>query len=95
METGRFPWKWRLSDIEQPGADAPTVFSVFACGGGSSMGYKRAGFRVLGCCEIDPAINAIYKQNLHPRFSYAMDVRDFALRGDDLDRALDFLAVCR
>ena len=77
METGRFPWKWRLSDIEQPGADAPTVFSVFACGGGSSMGYKRAGFRVLGCCEIDPAINAIYKQNLHPRFSYAMDVRDF------------------
>lgn len=41
------------------------------------MGYKRAGFRVLGCCEIDPAINAIYKQNLHPRFSYAMDVRDF------------------
>lgn len=77
METGRFPWRWRLSDTEQPGADAPTVFSVFACGGGSSMGYKRAGFRVLGCCEIDPAINAIYKQNLHPRFSYAMDVRDF------------------
>lgn len=73
----RFPWKWSLSDLDEPDDAAPTVFSVFACGGGSSMGYKRAGFNVLGCCEIDPAINDIYKDNLNPRFSYAMDVREF------------------
>ena len=49
-----FPWKWRLADLPEPPPGAPTVFSTFACGGGSSMGYKRAGFRVLGCVETDP-----------------------------------------
>lgn len=73
----RFPWKWRLSDLSAPEPGAPTVFSCFACGGGSSMGYKRAGFDVLGCCEIDPGINAIYRANLDPRHSFVMDVRDF------------------
>jgi DNA (cytosine-5)-methyltransferase 1 len=34
--------------------DKGTVFSCFACGGGSTMGYKLAGFDVLGCNEIDP-----------------------------------------
>jgi SAM-dependent methyltransferase len=28
-------------------------------------------------------------------FTPAIDVRDFALRGSDLDKALDFLAICR
>lgn len=73
----RFPWKWRLSDLSAPEPGAPTVFSCFACGGGSSMGYKRAGFDVLGCCEIDPRINAVYRANLNPRHSFVMDVREF------------------
>ena len=41
------------------------------------MGYKRAGFRVLGCVEIDPQINAIYRANLHPAHNYRMDLREF------------------
>lgn len=41
------------------------------------MGYKRAGFNVLGNCEIDPKIAEIYKRNLHPKYSYVMDIRDF------------------
>ncbi len=77
MTREEFPWRWRLSDLEPPEDGAPTVFSVFACGGGSSMGYKRAGYDVLGCCEIDQSVNAIYEANLHPRLSYVMDVRDF------------------
>lgn len=72
-----FDWKWYLSELEPPKEDAPTVFSCFACGGGSSMGYKRAGFNVLGNCEIDPKIAEIYKKNLHPKYSYVMDIRDF------------------
>ncbi len=53
----RFSWDWKLSEVKQ---DKPVkVFSCFACGGGSCMGYKRAGFEVLGCVEIDPAINAM------------------------------------
>ncbi len=41
------------------------------------MGYKRAGFEMVGCCEIDPKINAIYKANLHPKHNFVMDLRDF------------------
>ena len=32
--------------------DKGKVFSCFACGGGSTMGYKLAGFDVIGCNEI-------------------------------------------
>jgi len=70
-----FDWKWNLSDIRQ---DKPVrVFSTFSCGGGSSMGYKRAGFEVIGNVEIDPRMNSLYKKNLHPRFSFEMDLREF------------------
>jgi DNA (cytosine-5)-methyltransferase 1 len=36
----RFPWRWNLSDLAAPDDSAPTVLSMFSCGGGSSMGYK-------------------------------------------------------
>lgn len=78
----RYPWEWRLADLPEPAEDAPTVFSTFACGGGSSMGYKRAGYRVLGNCEIDPKIAAVYAANLHPKLSYVEDIRDFNRRED-------------
>ena len=42
------------------------------------MGYKRAGFEVIGNCEIDPKVNEIYKANLHPKYNYCMDARAFA-----------------
>ena len=71
----RFDWKWNLSELKP---DKPVkVFSTFSCGGGSSMGYKRAGFQLLGNVEIDPKINAMYKKNHHPRYNYEMDLRDF------------------
>lgn len=41
------------------------------------MGYKRAGFRVIGNCEIDPKIANVYDRNLHPQYSYVMDLREF------------------
>ena len=70
-----FDWKWYLSDIKQD--KDVKVFSTFSCGGGSSMGYKRAGFQVLGNVEIDPKINAIYVENNHPKYNYCMDLREF------------------
>lgn len=73
----RFSWKWYLKDLPKPEENAPTVFSCFSCGGGSCMGYERAGFRLLGNCEIDPKVNEIYKKNLHPKYNYLMDVREF------------------
>ena len=73
----RFPWKWWLKDLPSVPQNGLKVFSCFACGGGSSMGYKLAGYEVLGNCEIDPKIAAVYKANLHPKHSFVMDVRDF------------------
>ena len=41
------------------------------------MGYKRAGFNVIGNCEIDPKINEVYLANNHPKYNFNMDARDF------------------
>ena len=76
----RFSLDWKLSDLK-PERDV-TVFSTFSCGGGSTMGYKRAGFRVLGNVEIDPKINAMYVKNNHPRYNFCEDLREFNKRED-------------
>ena len=73
----RFPWKWRLDDLKDVPKNGRTVFSCFSCGGGSSMGYKLAGYTVLGNCEIDPEMMKLYKQNHHPKYPYLMDIREF------------------
>jgi hypothetical protein len=39
----RFPYEGTLKDANFI-KDKGTVFSCFACGGGSTMGYKLAGF---------------------------------------------------
>ena len=72
-----FPWKWILSDLESRPKHGHTVFSCLSCGGGSSMGYKLAGFDVVGNCEIDPDMMKVYKKNNHPKHSFLMDIRDF------------------
>lgn len=79
----RFPWEWRLSDLDKVEKNGLKVFSCFSCGGGSSMGYKLAGFDVVGCCEIDPEMMKVYRQNNHPRVDYLMDIRDFVKKLDE------------
>lgn len=76
----KYNYKWRLSELPVP--TRGKVFSCFACGGGSSMGYKLAGFDVVGCNEIDPRMAAVYKKNLNPKFMYIEDIRDFVARDD-------------
>lgn len=70
-------WKWTMAEDYPKEKNGLKVFSCFACGGGSTMGYKLAGCEVLGCCEIDPKMNAIYIANHHPKFNFLMDIRDF------------------
>lgn len=72
----RFPWRWNLADLAAVPKNGLKVFSCFSCGGGSSMGYKLAGYEVIGCCEIDPKMMAVYKANNHPRLAFEMDIRD-------------------
>ena len=71
----RYDWKWNLSDVKQD--KNVKVFSTFSCGGGSSMGYKKAGFKVIGNVEIDPKINKMYVANNHPKYNFNMDLREF------------------
>ena len=69
-------WKWRFSDYPRE-KNGLKVFSCFACGGGSTMGYKLAGCDVLGCVEIDPRMNEVYVRNHAPKYNYLMDIREF------------------
>lgn len=78
-----FPWKWTLEDLKRVRKNGRRVFTCFSCGGGSSMGYKLAGYEVLGNVEIDPRMMRLYRGNLKPRYSYLEDIRDF-LKRDDL-----------
>lgn len=69
-------WKWSFADYPKE-KNGLKVFSCFACGGGSTMGYKLAGCDVIGCCEIDPKMNEIYVKNHHPKHNFLMDIRKF------------------
>tara|TARA_R110000772_G_scaffold210167_1_gene320704 strand:- start:325 stop:1407 length:1083 start_codon:yes stop_codon:yes gene_type:complete len=75
----RFPYEWTLKDANFT-KDKGTVFSCFACGGGSTMGYKLAGFDVLGCNEIDPKMIEAYKANHNPKYAYLEPIQTFKLR---------------
>ena len=76
-----FPYKWTLKDAVFT-KDKGKVFSCFACGGGSTMGYKLAGFDVLGCNEIDPKMMEAYKTNHNPKYAYLEPIQTFKLRND-------------
>jgi DNA (cytosine-5)-methyltransferase 1 len=76
-----FPYKWTLKDSVFT-KDKGKVFSCFACGGGSTMGYKLAGFDVLGCNEIDPKMIEAYKVNHNPKYAYLESIQTFKLRKD-------------
>lgn len=80
-----FPYEWRMSDgypVKGIAHHGCKVFGTFICGGGSTMGYKLAGYHHLGGVEVDPRIAAIYKANHNPQYLYTEDIRDFNKRAD-------------
>lgn len=80
-EKHKFPYEWTLKDAVFT-KDKGTVFSCFACGGGSTMGYKLAGFDVLGCNEIDPKMIEAYKANHNPKYAFLEPIQTFKDRKD-------------
>jgi DNA (cytosine-5)-methyltransferase 1 len=76
-----FPYKWSLKEANFT-KDKGKVFSCFACGGGSTMGYKLAGFDVLGHNDIDPKMIEVYKANHNPKYSFQESITTFAKRKD-------------
>ena len=82
-------WKWSMANDYPKEKNGLKVFSCFACGGGSTMGYKLAGCDVIGCCEIDPKMNETYIKNHHPKHNFLMDIRDFnKISNDELPEEL-------
>lgn len=82
-------WKWSMANDYPKEKNGLKVFSCFACGGGSTMGYKLAGCDVIGCCEIDPKMNETYIKNHHPKHNFLMDIRDFnKIPNDELPEEL-------
>lgn len=69
-------YKWKLKNTEFT-KDKGKVFSCFSCGGGSTMGYKLAGFDVIGCNEIDKKMMDVYKINHNPKYSYLEGIQTF------------------
>lgn len=86
MEIHKFPYNWKLAEANFT-KDKGKVFSCFACGGGSTMGYKLAGFDVIGCNEIDPKVNQVYVTNHAPRFNFLGDIRELCERERERERA--------
>jgi DNA (cytosine-5)-methyltransferase 1 len=77
----KFPYRWTLADATFT-KNKGKVFSCFACGGGSSMGYKLAGFDVIGCNEIDPKMMSAYIENHSPKYSFLEPIQTFKNRQD-------------
>lgn len=79
--THKFNYRWKLKDTVFT-KDKGTVFSCFACGGGSTMGYKLAGFDVIGCNEIDPRMMNAYCCNHNPKFPFLEPIQTFKDKQD-------------
>lgn len=80
-----FPYKWYLKDgypAKGITKNDYNVFGTFICGGGSTMGYKLAGFNHLGGVEIDPKIARVYELNHKPKHLFLEDIRHFVKRSD-------------
>ena len=82
----KFNYDWTLREANFT-KDKGKVFSCFSCGGGSTMGYKLAGFDVIGCNEIDPKMMEVYKKNHNPKYSFLESIETFKKR-DDLPKGL-------
>ena len=87
---GKFNYEWKLSETIFT-KDKGDVFSCYACGGGSTFGYKLSGFDVIGCNEIDPRMNKVYVENHHPKINYLCDIR--SLLTAELDERLYNLTI--
>ena len=68
-------YEWNLTDLEKIEKNNYKVFSCFSCGGGSTMGYKLAGFNVVGNNEIDKKINEVYVKNHKPKYNYCIPIQ--------------------
>ena len=82
MNNHRFPYCWKKEDLDKVQKNGLKVFSTFSCGGGSSFGYKMAGYDVVGCNDIDKEMMGYYLANHHPKYSFLEPIQEFKNRKD-------------
>lgn len=84
----RFSYKWTLANANFTKNNGK-VMSCFSCGGGSTMGYKLAGFDVIACNDIDPQMMETYIINHNPKHSYLEGIQTLKNRVDFPDELYD------
>lgn len=80
MKTRDISYDWSLKDY--PKKNGYSVMSTFACGGGSTMGYKLAGFEVVAANDIDPKMAKVYKANHNPKQYFLAPIKELISRDD-------------
>jgi DNA (cytosine-5)-methyltransferase 1 len=78
------PWRgpWLLSQLARVRSNGLRVLSTFSGGGGSSMGYKLAGYKVIGAVEMDKGMADTYSRNLSGTPVFVETVAEFAKRDE-------------
>ena len=74
------PHAWNLTDLKSVKKNGVKVMSTFACGGGSSMGYKLAGCEVIAANDIDPEMAWHYKLNINPKHYFLCPINELATK---------------
>lgn len=81
----KFDYSWNMKD-GYPKKGIPyhgtKVMTTFACGGGSSMGYKLAGYDVVAANDIDKKMADVYKKNHNPKQFFECGVEELIERDD-------------
>lgn len=80
-----FDYKWNIKDgypAKGVKKHNTTVMTTFSCGGGSSMGYKLAGYDVISANDIDPQMQKVYITNHHPKQYILAPIKDLLTRDD-------------
>jgi DNA (cytosine-5)-methyltransferase 1 len=62
-------------DQEMQQCNRPTVIDLFSGAGGTGLGFRNAGFRILGAVELDPYAADTYENNLHVHVK-RVDIRE-------------------
>lgn len=85
MKEHIFPYRWHISDgypAKGVKYHGKKVFTCFAGGGGSTMGYKLVGYDVIGFNELDPRMAKAYTDNHDPEHVFVEGIRTFRERKD-------------
>jgi DNA (cytosine-5)-methyltransferase 1 len=69
--------KKRAAQSRETPAYTPTVIDLFSGAGGTGLGFRRAGFNILGAVELDKHAAETYEKNLGVEVKVA-DIREFS-----------------